>query len=210
MEISMSGCRKDLPTDNAKAKPNNVDYKRVLKFLKLRIYKDERGSLSVVIIGLLVLTVASLMVMTDVATVMVAKRSLAQATEAAAMRGVHTLDRDSYYTGKGTVLTTPLALINNREHPSIPIDCQRAPFDVVLELENWSTDDTSMKRHELQGITLTDFLCDGTSVEITTRAEVKFPFTVPFTSLNSSVLTASAASTNQVQEGFYLFGIRLH
>jgi len=206
----MSGCRKDLPTDNAKAKPNNVDYKRVLKFLKLRIYKDERGSLSVVIIGLLVLTVASLMVMTDVATVMVAKRSLAQATEAAAMRGVHTLDRDSYYTGKGTVLTTPLALINNREHPSIPIDCQRAPFDVVLELENWSTDDTSMKRHELQGITLTDFLCDGTSVEITTRAEVKFPFTVPFTSLNSSVLTASAASTNQVQEGFYLFGIRLH
>jgi len=210
MEISMSGCRKDLPTDNAKAKPNNVDYKRVLKFLKLRIYKDERGSLSVVIIGLLVLTVASLMVMTDVATVMVAKRSLAQATEAAAMRAVHTLDRDSYYTGKGTVLTTPLALINNREHPSIPIDCQRAPFDVVLELENWSTDDTSMKRHELQGITLTDFLCDGTSVEITTRAEVKFPFTVPFTSLNSSVLTASAASTNQVQEGFYLFGIRLH
>ena len=210
MEISMSGCRKDLPTDNAKAKPNNVDYKRVLKFLKLRIYKDERGSLSVVIIGLLVLTVASLMVMTDVATVMVAKRSLAQATEAAAMRAVHTLDRDSYYTGKGTVLTTPLALINNREHPSIPIDCQRAPFDVVLELENWSTDDTSMKRHELQGITLTDFLCDGTSVEISTRAEVKFPFTVPFTSLNSSVLTASAASTNQVQEGFYLFGIRLH
>ena len=206
----MSGCRKDLPTDNAKAKPNNVDYKRVLKFLKLRIYKDERGSLSVVIIGLLVLTVASLMVMTDVATVMVAKRSLAQATEAAAMRGVHTLDRDSYYTGKGTVLTTPLAIINKREHPSIPIDCQRAPFDVVLELENWSTDDTSMKRHELQGITLTDFLCDGTSVEITTRAEVKFPFTVPFTSLNSSVLTASAASTNQVQEGFYLFGIRLH
>jgi len=210
MEMSMSRYRKVLPVDHAKAKPNNADYKRVLKFLKLRIYKDERGSLSVVIIGLFVLTVASLMVMTDVATVMVAKRSLAQATEAAAMRGVHTLDRDSYYTGKGTVLTTPLALINNREHPSIPIDCQRAPFDVVLELENWSTDDTSMKRHELQGITLTDFLCDGTSVEISTRAEVKFPFTVPFTSLNSSVLTASAASTNQVQEGFYLFGIRLH
>ncbi len=210
MEISMSGFRKDSPKGNANPKPIKVDYKRVPKFPKLRIYKDERGSLSVVIIGLFVLTVASLMVMTDVATVMVAKRSLAQATEAAAMRGVHTLDRDSYYTGKGTVLTTPLALIKNREHPSIPIDCQRAPFDVVLELENWSTDDTSMKRHELQGITLTDFLCDGTSVEISTRAEVKFPFTVPFTSLNSSVLTASAASTNQVQEGFYLFGIRLH
>ena len=64
--------------------------------------KDERGSLSVVIIGLFVITVASLMVMTDIATVMVAKRSLTQATEAAAMRGVHTLDRDTYYSGKGT------------------------------------------------------------------------------------------------------------
>lgn len=49
--------------------------------------RDDRGSLSVVIIGLFVITVASLMIMTDVATVMVAKRSLTQATEAAAMRG---------------------------------------------------------------------------------------------------------------------------
>ena len=57
--------------------------------------KGERGSLSVVIIGLFVLIVAILMVMTDIATVMVAKRSLTQATEAAAMRGVHSLDRDS-------------------------------------------------------------------------------------------------------------------
>jgi hypothetical protein len=75
--------------------------------------RDERGSLSIVIIGLFVITVASLMIMTDVATVMVAKRSLTQATEAAAMRGVHTLDRASYYTGKGTMATTPLALIGH-------------------------------------------------------------------------------------------------
>ena len=130
--------------------------------------RDDRGSLSIVIIGLFVVTVASLMIMTDVATVMVAKRSLTQATEAAAMRGVHTLDRASYYTGKGTMATTPLALINNREHPKIPIDCNQAVVDVMLELHNWSTDDSSMKRQELQGIVLTDFICDGTSVEIST------------------------------------------
>jgi hypothetical protein len=171
---------------------------------------DERGSLSVVIIGLFVVTVASLMVMTDIATVMVAKRSLTQATEAAAMRGVHTLDRAAYYTGKGTMATTPLALINNREHPAIPIDCNQAVLDVMLELHNWSTDDSSMKRPELQGIVLTDFICDGTSVEISTYATVTFPFTVPFTSKSSAHLYSSAASTNQVQEGFYLFGVRLH
>jgi hypothetical protein len=172
--------------------------------------RDERGSLSVVIIGLFVVTVAALMVMTDIATVMVAKRSLTQATEAAAMRGVHTLDRASYYTGKGTMLTSPLAIINKREHPAIPIDCNQAALDVMLELNNWSTDDSSMKRQELQGIVLRDFMCDGTSVEISTYATVKFPFTVPFTSQSSANLYANAASTNQVQEGFYLFGVRLH
>jgi hypothetical protein len=173
-------------------------------------FRDERGSLSLVIIGLFVITVASLMVMTDVAAVMVAKRSLTQATEAAAMRGAHTLDRDSYYSGKGTMATTPLALINKREHPSIPIDCNQGVIDVMLELHNWSTDDSSMKRQELQGIVLTDFICDGTSVEVSTYATVLFPFTVPFTSWRSANLFANAASTNQVQEGFYLFGVRLH
>ena len=183
--------------------------KRIFNRLTTRLHNEE-GSLSVVIIGLFVITVAALMVMTDVATVMVAKRSLAQATEAAVMRGVHTLDRASYYTGKGTILTTPLALINDRAHPSIPIDCGQVPSDIVLELLNWSAADQSMKRPELQRIDLVDFSCNGTSIEISTIAEVKFPFTIPFTHLSSAYLSASAGSTNQVQEGFYLFGIRLH
>jgi len=173
-------------------------------------FSDDCGSLSVVIIGLFIITVASLMVMSDVATIFVAKRSLAQATEAAAMRGVHTLDRSSYYTGKGTIATTPMSLINKREHPSIPIDCDQAVLDVMLELHNWSQDESSMKRKELAGIVLTDFSCDGTSIEIATYSKVRFPFTVPFSSLDSAELTSSAGSTNQVQEGFYLFGIRLH
>ena len=59
--------------------------------------KDDSGSLAVIVIGLFIITVASLMVMTDVSTVIVAKRSLAQATEAAAQRGVHTLDKANYY-----------------------------------------------------------------------------------------------------------------
>ena len=67
-----------------------------------------------------------------------------------------------------------------------------------------------MKRKELAGIVLTDFSCDGTSIEISTYSKVRFPFTVPFSSLDSAELTSSAGSTNQVQEGFYLFGIRLH
>lgn len=186
------------------------DEKRPYKsFLRQRLI-NEQGSLSVVIIGLFFITIACLVVMSNVATVLVAKRSLAQATEAAAQRGVHSLDKSAYYTGKGTMFTAPLAMIEGREHSPIPIDCNRALLDVVLELRNWSNDDGSMKRHELQGIVLTNMECDGYSLEISTYSEVEFPFKVPFLNMDSAILTSTVGTTNQVQEGFYLFGIRLH
>ncbi|CAB4710729.1 unannotated protein [freshwater metagenome] len=171
---------------------------------------DERGSLSVLIIALFCITVAALMVMTDVATVMVAKRSLAQATEAAAQRAAHTLDPAAYYAGKGTIFTASLAAITGREHSPIPIDCNHALIDALLELRSWSNNDGDMKRHELQGIVLTNLECDGTSIEVSTYSEVKFPFRVPFSRMESAYLTSTAGTTNQVQEGFYLFGIRLN
>ncbi|MCX6440497.1 MAG: hypothetical protein NTZ91_04245 [Actinobacteria bacterium] len=194
------GARKRL-TDGARKRLTDGARKRLT---------DESGSLSVVIIGLFIITVASLMVMSDIASVFVAKRSLVQATEAAAQRGVHTLDESAYYVGKGNMFTAPLAALTARPHRSIPIDCNRAVFNVMLELHNWSNDEGAMKRNELKGIVLTDLQCDGTSIEISTYAEVVFPFRVPFTRMDSAFLTASAGTTNEVQEGFYLFGIRLH
>ena len=172
--------------------------------------KDDSGSLAVIVIGLFIITVASLMVMTDVSTVIVAKRSLAQATEAAAQRGVHTLDKANYYQGKGNVFTVPLGIATHRAHPVIPIDCNRGGLEVLLELHSWSNDDTDLKWHQLKGIQLTDYQCDGQTLAIATRSEVNLPFRVPFSSIDSVFLTASAGTTNQVQEGFYLFGIRLH
>lgn len=171
---------------------------------------DDSGSIAVIVIGLFVITVASLMVMTDVSTVIVAKRSLAQATEAAAQRGVHTLNKNSYYQGKANIFTVPMAIATNRAHPVIPIDCNRGGFEVLLELHSWSNDDSDLKWHQLKGIQLTNYQCDGQSLDIETRSEVNLPFKVPFTSIDSVFLTASAGTTNQVQEGFYLFGIRLH
>ena len=202
------GARKRL-TDGARKRLTDGARKRLTHGARKRL-TDESGSLSVVIIGLFIITVASLMVMSDIASVFVAKRSLVQATEAAAQRGVHTLDESAYYVGKGNMFTAPLAALTARPHRSIPIDCNRAVFNVMLELHNWSNDDGAMKRNELKGIVLTDLQCDGTSIEISTYAEVVFPFRVPFTRMDSAFLTASAGTTNEVQEGFYLFGIRLH
>lgn len=149
------------------------------------------------------------MVMTDISAMIVAKRSLVQATEAAAQRGVHTLDKSTYYQGKGNIFTAPLAIATNRKHPEIPIDCTRGGFEVLLELASWSNDDSDMKWYQLKEVELTDFECDGVSLQISTRSEMQLPFRVPFTSIDSLFLTASAGTTNKVQEGFYLFGVRL-
>ena len=173
-------------------------------------FKSETGSISVIVIGLFVITVASLMVMTDVSSIIVAKRSLVQATEAAAQRGVHTLDKSKYYQGKGNILTVPMAIATQREHSVIPIDCTRGGVEVLQELNSWSNDESDMKWHQLKGIELTSFDCDGSSLEISTRSEMKLPFQLPFSKTNSVFLTATAGTTNKVQEGFFLFGIRIN
>jgi hypothetical protein len=180
------------------------------RYFKGRNIKDETGSIAVLVIGLFVITVASLMVMTDISTVIIAKRSLAQATEAAAQRGVHSLDKERYYQGKANMLTVPVAVATNREHPVIPIDCNSGSHEVMSELDSWSNDETDLKWHQLKTIKLTNFRCDGVSLEIETQSEIDLPFRVPFSSIESVFLHASAGTTNQVQEGFYIFGIRLH
>ena len=172
--------------------------------------KEETGSISVVVIGLFVVTVASLMVMTDVSALFIAKRSLVQATEAAAQRGVHTLNKSEYYQGKANMFTVPLAIATHRAHPVIPIDCGRGGVEVLLELNSWSRDQSDMKWQQLKGIQLTQFQCDGDSLFIETSSEVNLPFRVPFTSTDSVFLKATAGTANEVQEGFYLFGFRLH
>jgi hypothetical protein len=173
-------------------------------------FHSEEGSISVVVIGLFVITIASLMVMTDVSAMIVAKRSLVQATEAAAQRGVHTLDKSEYYQGKGNIFTVPLAVATGRDHPTIPIDCTRGGVEVLLELNSWSNDQSDMKWRQLKGIELTEFSCDGQSLQISTRSEMKLPFKLPFATTDSVFLTATAGTTNNVQEGFYLFGVRVY
>jgi hypothetical protein len=191
------------------SKSNGVTQKQKSPRAMKRVFADDSGSIAVIVIGLFVLTVASVMVMTDVSTVIIAKRSLAQATEAAAQRGIHALDENSYYQGKANMFTVPLAVATHRAHPVIPIDCNRGGFEVLLELQSFSNDDSDLKWHQLKGIQLVDYQCDGQSLAIQTRSEVDLPFKVPFSTMESAFLTASAGTVNQVQDGFYIFGIRV-
>ena len=215
--ISIRGCKSSIwvkrisvrESLHRKSLNRSLGRKLALRSFRKKLTSD-RGSISIVVIGLFVVTVASLMVMTDVSALIVAKRSLVQATEAAAQRGVHTLDKSEYYQGKGNMFTAPMAIATHRAHPVIPIDCARGGVEVLLELNSWSNDESDMKWQQLKGIQLTSFSCDSTSLEISTRSEMKLPFKVPFTTTDSVFLTATAGTTNTVQEGFYLFGVRLH
>jgi len=140
----------------------------------------ERGSISVLTIGLFLVTIAMLFLITDIATIAVAKRSLVHATESAALRAVQSLDRAAYYRGDTGV--------------AIPIDCLAAQTRVIEELELWMQSDQDLRRPELQRIWLSDFYCAGNLVKLSTSARASLPFRMPASSLNDVELHASAAA----------------
>jgi Flp pilus assembly protein TadG len=63
-------------------------------------WRDERGSISLLIMSLFMATVIVSIILTNISSIYLAKRALTQATEAAAQRGVRNLDVDSYYQGE--------------------------------------------------------------------------------------------------------------
>ena len=202
----------------------------------VRKISDESGSIAVIVIGLFVITVASLMVMTDVSTLIVAKRSLVQATEAAAQRGVHTLDKSSYYQGKANMFTVPLAIATQRAHPVIPIDCKAASSrasETLADIANTSnhnyngsgfrSDDSNnvstwsdrlfggsnkqLLRRELSDVRISEFQCNGTEVLITATAKAWLPISLSLFSFESVDLSASAGTTSVKKRVLSIFGI---
>ena len=174
-------------------------------------FSGEEGSISLLIIGLFIVTIFSIMVMSDIGSIAIAQRSLVQASESASQRGTHELDLDNYYKGKGTIFTP---LIRSRySAPNarrIPINCSNGYSEVVKELRDWSASSSAQKRIELGEITLESFECDGYAIAISTRVIAKLPFAIPLTSMNQIQLHAGVATENQRSEGFYLFGHRLY
>ena len=174
-------------------------------------FSGEEGSISLLIIGLFIVTIFSIMVMSDIGSIAIAQRSLVQASESASQRGTHELDLDNYYKGKGTIFTP---LIRSRySAPNarrIPINCSSGYSEVVKELRDWSASSSAQKRIELGEITLESFEWDGYAICISTRGIAKLPFAITLTSLNQIELHAGVATENQRSEGFYLFGHRLY
>lgn len=125
----------------------------------------ENGSISVLTIGLFLISVILLIVITDIASISVAKESLVHVSEAAAIRATHSVDLGSYYRGDTGV--------------SIPIDCQMAHQKAVEEISLWTQSDGGIHRPELQQVWMTDFSCIGNHVQLSTSARAILPFRLP-------------------------------
>jgi len=167
--------------------------------------KDEEGSISLLIIGLFVVTVATLLVITNIASIAIAQRSLVQASEAAVQRAVQSLDLKTYYVGEGGMLS---GVLNYGEVP-IPIECSAASSAITDELQHWNSANTALLRREIRDVWMSDFNCDGVSVGISTSAFAVLPLQIPFINLKNIELHTSVGATNTRSKGLYLFGIRI-
>ena len=177
----------------------------LLSSTKLRArLKNEDGSISVLVFGLFAVVLLSSVVLTDISSIIVAHRSLIQATESAAQSAAHALDLDTYYQGKHSALS----FLVSDASPVIPIDCEAASKranETLTDISNSSS--RKLVRRELSNLRISDFQCNGTEVLITTSAKALLPISLSLFSFESVELTASAGTTSVKKRVLSLFGI---
>jgi hypothetical protein len=172
--------------------------------------QDERGSISILIIALFLVTVSLVMITTNVTTVTLAKRTLTQSAESAAQRGAHFLDEDAYYRGKFNVITMAQNLFGQGpEDPGVPIDCQKAQTGIAVALSDLSDESKLLIDKGAHDLEVVEISCDGRDLRVALKVEVDLPFQLPFLNLRSVTLISSATTYNQRNNGLYLFGFRV-
>ena len=178
--------------------------------LKLGLVKDERGSISLLVMAFFLISVLTSLIITDVAAIAMAKRSLTQATEAAAQRGVRNLNREAYYSGEFDLSTMAGNIFGvGPKNPGVPIDCSKALGDSQGALADWARGPSSLRRVELSEILIRDIQCDGFGIQLLTSATAKLPIVIPFFKIDEILVTARVSTTNTRQAGFSPFGVRL-
>ena len=177
-----------------------------------RLLAMEEGSLSLLIIGLFIAALSALMIVTDVAVVANAKRTLDQATEAAAMRAVQNLDESAYYTGKHTALTSIYATLGNSDYidDRIPVDCDKGWQEVNDEMATWMNTSSNMKTLQIENYEITMYDCVYDVVHLEAKAKVKLPFPAPFSQSDRTTIYSSITTLTEKDKGLWLFGWRLH
>jgi len=178
-------------------------------WLRTRL-RNEDGSISVLVFGLFAVVVLSGVVLTNISTVIVAQRSLIQATESAAQSAAHALDLDTYYQGKHSALS----FLVSDASPLIPIDCKAASsraIETLADITNTANriygSNKELLRRELSDVHISEFQCNGTEVLITASAKAWLPISLSLFSFESVDLSASAGTSSVKKRVLSIFGI---
>lgn len=171
-------------------------YHRGLRALR-SFLGNERGSISILTIGLFAILLATSLILTDISSIYLAKRSLTATAEAAAQRGVSNLDLKAYYTGEYNLSRAATNLFAPEQDPGIPINCDEGRVDAIEVITGWEEIADGLSRPELGDISLTDFQCDGYQVALSLSAEAKLPIPIPFLGVDGIELHSSASSIGE-------------
>ncbi len=157
-------------------------------------------------------TLIVLVILTNVSSIYLAKRALTQASEAAVQRGVRNLDLQTYYQSDYNFWQFAWNLTGEGEtDPGIPIDCQKGRDDALSAIEKWmqlsESKETANGRENLEDIRVNRVECDGYQLTISTSADVRLPFLLPFINLDYVEISTTVASIAQRRITTNYYGI---
>ena len=157
-------------------------------------------------------TLIVLVILTNISSIYLAKRALTQASEAAVQRGVRNLDLQRYYQSDYNFWQFAWNLTGEGEtDPGIPIDCQKGRDDALSAMAKWmqlsESKETANGRENLEDIKVNRVECDGYQLTISTSADVRLPFLLPFINLDYVEISTTVASIAQRRITTNYYGI---
>lgn len=172
--------------------------------------KDERGSISLLVMSLFMIVVLTAVTLTDISSIYLAKRVLTQANEAAAQRGARNLDLESYYKSRYNATTLVTNVLGDAEvDPGIPIDCSAGSRDAAQTLWDWASAGPTVTRSNLTDMQIDAIECDGFSISIATSAMAHLPFVIPFIGISKVRIHSQVGTIDErkVTNNFYGFNL---
>ena len=178
------------------------------KFKVEKFLRDDNGSISLIVMALFMLTIVTTAILTDISSVYFAKRSLTQATEAAAQRAVRNLDMNAYYRGEYNAAKSLLSLAGYGESdPGIPIDCAKGKMDALDALADWSAAGKTVMRSNLGVINLEELSCDGYRFALTTTSNASLPIILPFFEISKVRIASTVGSIDERKGTANYYGV---
>jgi hypothetical protein len=169
---------------------------------------DERGSISILTIGLFTLLLTTVLALSNISAVYLAKRTLILANEAAVQRGGKNLDQSAYYSGEYNLTEFLQGVVGyGEEDPGIPIDCNKGARDAGELISHWQGRERNLTRAGISQMKMVHFQCDGFQIYLESEAVVRLPFPLPLFGIYEVEIRGSAGGMGERSETNNYYGI---